>query len=261
MKNASFIRWIDHGWDTAPVRQIRGADLRALTLTARLSAMILNPLGFVYDRATPLAPMSAAAVGKIADRPAFAEPFNRLLMKSLSYNNLPFSSSIFERLENNPRTRLSTLIVTGSTDIVLSASLILATAILHKKITNLMLKTDRQRAVNILGEDAFLLATQEAPMLHAHLATLDKTGSRLNFHSDADEDALRDKVLTLGIQAICGYVDACEPSLLPLFMDRFSREIELEERYRAVKELDPLHCDQVLKLFRRRLRSWLDIID
>ncbi len=64
-----------------------------------------------------------------------------------------------------------------------------------------------------------------------------------------------------GMAALVKFFDGTEPSLAGPFAFRLPPAIHHAERTNAVGRFETIHCDQIVKIVRRRQQSWSAIID
>jgi hypothetical protein len=92
-------------------------------------------------------------------------------------------------------------------------------------------------------------------MLYPNLSELDRTTAFDAALRERNESELKDMFTGIGMSGLLHFVEFCEPELRDLFARRGTSE---PDRIAAFSER---HCDQAVKLFRRRTPSWSAIID
>jgi len=230
---------------------------RNIHLLVRIAAAIANPLDIVDDHFSSLDPFSAADLKAIAANPYFKTPINHALIQALSFDTLPLTAECFTRMWLLPQSRLALHLATSDLNVLQIAARFCAAAILHRRVIGLVLKADRARVRAAFGEDAFQVAVQEAPLLHANLAELNNDINTAGIFDPAKQ--LDVQLIRAGLQGLACFVEAREPALIRLFVSRFPPEMELENRHQTINKLNDAHCDQLAKLLRRRVDSWRDI--
>ena len=240
-------------WDLAPASR-SCADPRAFELVARLAAALANPFSIVPSVAGALPGLPEDALRKLASSAHFGRPLRRAAARALDFDALAFGADFCECL-TEPAARLCVGLAIEPIETVRAAALDLAVAILHRRILMLVLKSDRAKLRAAIGEDALLLATQEAPLRYAGLASLDRFSDFEPLLRDGDEQAIRDRLCAFGMQALSRFIDANAPALFDLFKKRAAGHDC------ASGLIGDSQCDQILKLFRRRASSWSAFID
>ncbi|WP_187371583.1 hypothetical protein [Methylobacterium oryzihabitans] len=237
-----------------------GPEWRAARLAAALAGVIARPLDHLdgaaaaASAAAALAPLPVSDVAALAARPAFRRPLNRAASRGLGLHALPLDAAFLARLAAAPRTRLAALLATQPAGPLGEAARLAAAAVLHRRVTGLVLRTDRARIRTALGESGFAVAVHEAPLLHADLAELDDGGGAAAFAADLDPEAARAHLAGTGLGLLARFLAAVEPGLAALFRHRLPPGAEPR---------DPLPgsaCDHLTRLLRRRMDPWTALI-
>ncbi|WP_298959704.1 hypothetical protein [uncultured Methylobacterium sp.] len=233
-----------------------GPEWRASRLAAALAGVIARPLDHLDAAAAAgaLAPLPASAVAALAARPAFRRPLNRAASRSLGLHALPLDAAFLARLAAAPRTRLAALLATQPTGPLGEAARLAAAAVLHRRVTGLVLRTDRARIRTALGEAGFAVAVHEAPLLHADLAEIDDGGGAAAFAADLDPEAARAHLAGTGLSLLARFLAAVEPGLAALFRHRLPPGADPGE------PLPGSACDHLTRLLRRRMDPWTALI-
>jgi hypothetical protein len=238
-----------------------GLELRTMDLAARLASVVARPLDLLDGALGGLEPLSAAETRAIAAHPAFRVPFNRAIASTLRLSEIAIDREHLQRLAQSPRSRLATLLVSQKMDLVERAALHLAAAIVHRRVLKLTLKAERARIKQVLGEDGYLVATREAPLLHAVLAELDSGSVDAMIVESATAPAeARPRLIGLGLRALCGFVERVEPPLSGMMALRAEPALNAEPGRRAPDAVNDTHCDHIVRLVRRRVQPWAAII-
>lgn len=236
-------------------------DQRSLELAARLAGAILRPIKQVDDSFLRLAPLTAQHVRAASALPAFASAINRAVRSDIESRGLALPRDFGRRLADRSSSRLAVLLVTEPIELINRAARMLAGAILHRQVLALMLKDQRAAARAVMGEEAFLAATQEVPMLNPSLGLLDK--GRLKIQSLIQPDiaeAQKMRFLAFGGEALCRFTDTAEASLSSFFACRLPPAARPDDSSRAIAGMTEGQCTHVIKLLRRRLPEWADFI-
>lgn len=236
-------------------------DPRQFDLAVRLATAILRPLDHVDDACWEVPALDHAAFRAIAEHPAFRGPANRLVGASVGITSTKIDGGLLSRLRSSAYSRLAALIATGPIGEVSLVASSLAAATLWRRISRLVLKADRELARDVLGPENFQIATHEAPMLHPVLADLDRaTGAETIFRNDVDVTQCRGRLRVFGLHVLGRFLDASEPALSELFSCRLPANMGYADRREWVGTLNDIHCEQVVKLIRRRKAAWSPII-
>lgn len=231
------------------------ADLVAMRLSAQLAARLVRPVGHVDPGLCALPPLTGSAVAAACAHPAFRVPLGRAVARALRPDAAGIDAACLARLRTSPRTRLAVLLVAEPAPVLHEAALRLAAAAYHRRIVNLVLKSERERVRTALGEGAFLIATQEAPLLHGPLAGI--AGAEDGLPAAPDAEALRARLVEHGLGAFARFIDAVEPALAAVFRWRLPPAEDAPER---AAPLDAGVCDHIVRLLRRRMDAWSPII-
>jgi hypothetical protein len=234
---------------------------RSFALAVRMAQFKLRPSEFVDDELCRLGPLGAVELRRMVAHPAFRSPVSHALSASLGIDAIRIGSDFPARLAASARLRLAVLLTTDPIESINRVALILAAAVLSRKALRLVLKNERERARETLGNDGFEIATRETPGLHLALSDLDQVPDKTEILVGAgDLSARRESVLALGFATIGRFLDKVEPLLAQCLALRLPASLWFGERHRTVGELSDYHCEHVVKLVRRRQQPWLAII-
>ena len=233
-------------------------DGRAMRLAAALAAVVVRPLDHLDGSATRMPGLSAETLSRVSAHPAFRAPINRAVSRELRLGGIDLGRDVVERLRSSPFTRLAALIVSQPMARLREAATLVAAAILHRRVVGLVLRSDRERSRMILGETAFRIAIQEAPLLHAPLAELDAgSDGAAALARTLTPDESRSEVVAFGARVLGRFVITKEPALRHVFDARWPAAIAAGGPGGALPEVA---CEHILRLLRRRLDSWAAII-
>lgn len=232
-----------------------GLEVSLGDLLVRLAGSLARPIDLADDRHLGLEPLSGPEIRALAGHPAFRGPVNRCMARAFGFDVLPFDRATLDRLNGKPAGRLAVLLVSEPRPALLEAAILVAAAILHKRVVGVVMKGDREKIRGVLGPAAFSVATQEAALLHPGLADLDG-GVAFGRILAADEAGARDLLAAFGLAALARFLDAAEPGLSPIFARRLAEPPDPA----SVRAAKPSHVDGIVKLLRRRLPAWSAII-
>ena len=234
-------------------------DRRAIVLAARLAAVIVNPLGTFPGAVECLPPLAPKAVEKMARNFGFKRPLRKSISGALGLGALRLPRELVERFCLRSASRLCALLVTEPFELVDRAALDLSVAVAHRRILAVILKAERARLRQWIGDDRFEFATQQAPLLHRSLADLQDFHALEEYDGDDDAENRRSSLTNAGYRVLGAFVAACEPSLLPAFALRRPSATALMREMDAARVGD-VQREQIVKLLRRRIAPWSAII-
>jgi hypothetical protein len=247
--------------DQPPVEDRGSAAYRAqLELVARLSVLVLRPLDHLDDTHCNIPPLDCPSVRAMARHDAFRAPLNGAVAEATGLAALKFDDGIVPRLLSSSQSRLAALITTAPMQEVQLLANVVAASALWRRLSQFILKADREHAREILGAEGFRIATREAPMLNPTLGELGTSAASASiFRRDADSASCRQALAAFGIDIVRRFLEAVEP----LFSDMFTLRLPADAGSGESKPMAPLndgYCAQVVRLVRRRNTAWSHII-
>ena len=242
--------------DTAIVSDSR-IDSRRLDLAVRIAALLTRPIAAIDDASCRVMTLGPAQVRAMAGHPAFCAPLNRAVAESIGFATAPIDDGMLFRLASSASSRLAAIMVTAPMAEVTHTAWVLAAAVLSRRVRTLMLKADRDLARETLGTEGFDIATREVPVLYPALCELDAgPGPEPLFAAAGDVTSRREQIAGFGLQVAGRFFDSSEPILGELFARRVPPAAKHPEREISVRPLGNAHCEQVVKLVRRRQPAW-----
>ncbi|QOZ76320.1 hypothetical protein XH83_13210 [Bradyrhizobium sp. CCBAU 53351] len=231
-----------------------------LELAVRLASLLRRPIDYIDPFHRALHPFDPDMIGAMADHRAFRAPINRVVAGRIGFDAVSIDEPMLSRLRRAPSSRLPVAILTAPMVEVTHVARLLAAAILSRKIRGTVMKVDRKRIRDALGDGVFEFAIQEVPVLYPALCELDLT-PRDEPVRPAEEHSDIGQIEQLGMSALGRFLDATEPSLAGPFALRLPPATDYAARASAVGRFETIHCDQIVKIVRRRQQSWSAIID
>lgn len=233
-------------------------DLRPLRHAARLAGALARPLDVVHPARAALAPLDAATSWALGSHPDLRAPFNRAFARALGVSDLPLGAAHLARIAQDPRSRLALLLVSAEADALARAAGLVAAAILHPSAVQMLLKAERARLGELLGDELAGVSLREAPVLHAPLGELDPGGIlRPLLRPDLPLPEARERLAGFGLGALARYVGAVEADLAPLFARRLPPDAGPPG---LAGEVTPQRAGHIVKLMQRRFERWRDSI-
>jgi hypothetical protein len=241
-----------------PERQL---DRGQIELAIRIASLLTRPIDYIDNAYCRLTGLEPAQLKAMAQHPGFRVPINYAVAVNIGFATADVDAKMLSRLVFSRWSRLAAVIATAPIAEVAQVAWMLAAAVLSKRIRGLVLKGDRDRAHETLGADGFAMATHEAPVLHPSLHELDAAAhNEAFFTDDSGASGSQNRILELGYQVIGRFFDASEPFLGLLFSLRLPPTVRYAEREQYIRRFEKTHCEQLVKLIRRRQQSWSDII-
>ncbi len=230
-------------------------------LIVRIAVFVLRPLDYIDDAHCNIPPLEGKFVRAMAQQGSFMAPLNRAMAEATGVAALKFDDGIIFRLMSSSQSRLAALIATAPMNEVSVIASMIAASALWKRISQIILKVDRDRVREILGPDGFRSATREAPMLNRALGDLGWSSvSSEIFRHDTDRAKGREALQLFGLNIVRGFLEAVEPLLSDLFALRLPHEAGSDDPGQAIVSLDDAYCVQVVRLVRRKKTAWSHII-
>ncbi len=228
----------------------------SFSLQAELAAFLVRPLDYVSDSHCALEPFVTEDVRSLADNVHFRNPMNRAVAKTLGLDRFGMTGEMLERLQTSAHSRLAVLLACSSSDACSTAARHIAASVLSRRISQIVLKPEREAVRRVLGDAAYNTAIREASMLYGPLTLLDDRRSNLwlGDASNAADDAER-QFIEFGLLALHGYVRHVEGSLAELFSLRLSSGAEKEAGL-SETALDETTRSIILRLMVRKVSAW-----
>jgi hypothetical protein len=152
----------------------KAVDFARLRLSAHIGWFLAKPLSFIDVGHESLSALPPGMLRSLAEYPEFSSALNRAVAAILGLESLEFGAELVQRLTASAAGRLAVAMLTAPEDTLESAAAILATAIIHRRVANAVMKEERNTLRNLLGDQLFRLAVHEAPVMHAPLGELDR---------------------------------------------------------------------------------------
>jgi hypothetical protein len=127
-------------------------------------------------------------------------------------------------------------------------------------VLKLAIKAELARIREVLGPDGFEIATREAPLLHGALAELDASADPGIFDLSVPVPDAGKRVADFGLGILRRFVGRTEPVLSELMARRCQSDLDRQARGPIAANMIDVHCDQIVRLIRRRMPSWSAII-
>ncbi len=250
MSNASAIA-VDEG---SSVRS--GSQSRSIDCMVRVAAALSNPFEFLDPERASVGPMLGADVLALSRSPAFRGPMSRALLTTHALDGYTLKPDLFERLASTPMGRWTLLVLCSPRQELYALARLLSGAILHRRVLGVIMKADRVRMAEALGEEGFLLAEREAAVLYRPLAGLDSQSMAQSAMTAAGSEPNRSPVFLFGLAALHRLASFSMPELSKVLTLRFPAGAFEPSMAGAVAAPTLVHLDLVMKLVARRMPSW-----
>ncbi|MFC0217407.1 hypothetical protein ACFFJ7_03250 [Pseudochelatococcus lubricantis] len=235
-------------------------------IAARIAAAIARPLGatrVAVGDFTGSGPISVAGMSVIARHASFGAALNRAAARLSKLEEIAIDTGHLRQLGRSSASSLSLTLATDDPAVVAQASLLVGAAILHRHFLSCTLKSEREALRGILGNDFYLVATREAPVLYAPLAGLAGGSLSIDASIATDDERARDigrRITATGHATLCLLVERTEPFLAPLFAIRNPPPPDGGNGAGVVAPLTDQHCAHIVKLLQRRFPPWSPIV-
>ena len=235
----------------------REAAPGSLATAARLAATFARPLAALDQDGRALGSLSPSEVESLTRHVAFRRPVELALLRASGLDRPMLSPERIAALDAGAEGRLAILLFTEPLQRLHAGALVLAAAALQKQVLQVTFKADRQRVREMLGPEAHLVATQEAPTLHPGLAVLgDPAVLGAALAGERAPEAGRRIVVDFGLGLLQRFVAATEPALGSAMLKR----LPATARPGATSEAQGAALNQIPKFIRRRVPAWSAII-
>jgi hypothetical protein len=239
----------------------KAVDFARLRLSAHIGWFLAKPLSFIDVGHESLSALPPGMLRSLAEYPEFSSALNRAVAATLGLESLEVGAELVQRLTASAAGRLAVAMLTAPEDTLESAAAILATAIIHRRVANAVMKEERNTLRNLLGDQLFRLAVHEAPVMHAPLGELDRGHGDIRLlATDSAPDDRRALVVAIGWQGLLGFLDATEPMVSSLFALRVPQAVRTGAPGEALQPMQASHRDHVVKLLGRRVGAWAAIL-
>jgi hypothetical protein len=230
-------------------------------LAVRLAALVISPIEYIDDEYCQAGPFGPVQIRALAGHPAFRKPLNRLVADMIGFNSAKFEPGMLSLLATSRQARLAVVFAAGPMPDVRDAALTLAVAVLSERFRRAVLKADRDRVREILGPAGFHIAVHEVPLLYSSLCELDVLPPEaMRFGGGDGAIAGLEEIVAFGFHVVGRFLDAVDPVLAELFSRRLPLAVNYSNRNRSVRPFAQIHCEQTVRLIRRRQPKWSAII-
>lgn len=235
--------------------------VRQFDAAIRLAWFLTKPVEFLNEAHCKIDPFGADVLKSLARHREFRRPINRSLASAMGFGAGKIRPETIAKLAVSPELRLGTVLLTAPMAETRNIALMIAAAVLSKRVRGLVLKSDRHAMQEALGIDGFDIAIQEAPLLYPLLTALDRTPADYPlFRIEVPLNERQEFAIGLGFQVIGRFFDAVEPNFADLYSKRLPPNTSYINRSGFVSAFDEAQCNQFVRLIRRRQKKWSDII-
>ncbi len=222
---------------------------------SRLAAAVADPFATFDRESWSLGSLSPTEVEAFAADPAFRRPLRRAVAAQATSGLSAVSRDEFIRIAGAPEGRLAISMLAAPVNEVLELALLSAGAAVHKDVLATTGKAERAALRARLGNEAYLLATQEASGLYPALSALGDT-QQFRTAVAAEEDAGRRHFIGLGLSLLFALINPVAPSLC----DLIARRLPPDYRPGKAPSAKSTEVGRLLRLIDRRRPSWLATI-
>jgi hypothetical protein len=222
-------------------------------LLTQIAAVLSQPLRYFHPDHFQHLSIDENLLRLLAGDENFHKPLQLAVASELGLEHEPPPDILPAELAASGEARLAATIVAAEPQVLRRAACMLGAAILQEPLSRLVARTDRERAVDSLGQRAFQAGVREAPMLYSDLRRL--CPETLDF-GDAEEDEPWAWGVALGFAWLHEFVSVSQPALARLCSLRVPA---------GPGVTDPLRMDcrcrsLLVKLLSRKIPEWSSCI-
>ncbi|MEM8837983.1 MAG: hypothetical protein AAGE89_07810 [Pseudomonadota bacterium] len=142
------------------------------SLLALISARLAKPLSFVHDDFLTLDTFDALKVRSLASHPAFENAINRAVCRKMALERDVATTEFLHALKIDSSLTRAARLALAPRPVLDDCARHVAAAKLHPQILKCIFRADKQRVRELLGEDAYMTATREAPAFHPNIPAI-----------------------------------------------------------------------------------------
>lgn len=227
---------------------------------AQLAAALADPFAFLDPARHSLPPLTSAETNALAKAPGFRRPIARAVASAQGLTSPALVGDVHQRESLSPAAQLVVAALAAPRADLHGLAMLLAGAVLHKRVLALVLKQDRQRLAAALGPEAFMMAEREAVLLYRPLAGLDARTLSTDVFLEAPKPPHLPAAVLFGLAILSRLIEAAEPQLHRLFQLRLPPAASAPAMTDAVALPTSVHLDLAIRLVSRRMPSWQVLI-
>lgn len=220
---------------------------------ARLASALARPLESFDESAWRNASLTPRAMRNLSNSPHFGGAVRVLAMRTVVGPDFDMPAATFPAIVDSLEGRFGLRLMSAPVAEIEQVSLLVAAAILHRAVLHTTAKLERQRLQLALGSAAFVVATQEAPVLYPALAATEAPYILRAILSASSDDAQdRRGFVRFGLATLLCGVATAAPQIERLVQRRLPPDLQGPFKFKP-PELDFALID---KLIRRRMPVW-----
>jgi hypothetical protein len=234
------------------------ANDRLLRLLARFAAFLLRPIAHFHPSQLNQPLLDDPKFTAILRADPFAGRFERTIARQLGLDRLDLPDNAFSRLRDDREMQVALLVTSaGPEDLRLAANMV-SGAILRKRLSALLARSDRENAIEQIGKLAFQIGIREAAGLYGDLEGLAPVDPpSLEPVGELADSRFAQPMSEIGYAWLLAFVRVAEPMLGQLLSRR------LPAGFHPAAEpdrLDRKHRSQIATLLERRMPGWSQCI-
>ncbi|MGQ3211780.1 MAG: hypothetical protein ACT6U0_04810 [Shinella sp.] len=233
------------------------ADRMAFGHVTRFASALARPFDSFDESAWSSASLPPREMRNLSASPYFGSAVRAVAMRTVVGSDFNLPATTVRAMAGTAEGRLVLGLVSAPVEEIEQIGLLVAAAVLHRAVLHTTVKTERQRVQLALGPTAFVVATQEAPVLYPALAMPEAPDIlRALLPASMDEPQVRRGFVGFGLAQLLPLAGAGAPMIARLVQRHLPPDFDLSLNGR-MPELDR---DLIVKLIRRRVPSWSAII-
>lgn len=237
---------------------VEGAASRmAFSHIARLASALARPFDNFDESTWSGTSLLPREMRNLSASPHFGRAVRAVATRAVVGSDFDMPASALQAIAGKREGRLALGLVSASVEDVEQIGLLVAAAVLHRAVLHTTAKIERQRVQLALGSAAFVVATQEAPVLYPALAAPEAPDLlRALLSASTDEVQVRHGFVRFGLAQLLHMVGTDAPMIARLVQ----RHLPPDFHPPLNGPLPELDREPIVKLIRRRMPSWSAII-
>jgi hypothetical protein len=233
---------------------VEGAvDRMAFGHIARLASALARPLDSFDESAWSSASLPAREMRNLSGSRYFGSAVRAVAARAVVGSDFDMPAAMLRAMAGTREGRLALGLVSAPVEEVEQIGLLVAAAILYRAVLHTTAKVERQRVQLALGSTAFVVATQEAPVLYPALAVPEAPEIlRLLLSASMDEPQVRRGFVRFGLAQLLPMTGRGAPMIARLVQ----RHLPPDFHPPLSGPLPDLDRGLIVKLIRRRMPSW-----
>jgi hypothetical protein len=223
----------------------------AFVRIARLASALARPFDSFDESAWSSASLLPRELRALSASAHFGNPVRAVALRTVVGDDFDLPAASLHQFGESWEGRLALWLVSAPLEEIETVGLLIAAALLHRAILHTTAKATRQRVQLALGSAAFVVATQEAPVLYPALAA-SEAPDILRSLLLADDAKVQRGFVRFGVGALLHRAATTAPQLAQLIQNRLPPDLQAP----VAGTLPDLDRGLIVKLIGRRMPSW-----